>query len=88
MKKIFSVVLAAVLLLSASSVNAFAAEDAGAQEGENALTEGYTKAFLEKQNCGDVNEDGVVNIYDARNMLRITSKIDEPLETVDYDINK
>ncbi len=88
MKKLVSVLLATVLLLSAGSVNAFAAEDTGEQEDKNALTEGYTKAFLAKQTCGDVTEDGIVDITDARKALRVAAKIEAGEETVNYDVNK
>ena len=84
MKKTLSLLLAVCLLMTAFSVNAFAADSS--QEANANLTKEYTAIFLGQLNRGDIDGDNKVTVEEASKILRIAAKLDEPQAGVNYDI--
>ena len=85
MKRIISVFCVFCVLLTALSLQVFAAD--GSTTNQSDVTKEYTEAFLKILYKGDVNDDGSVSIEDASEYLRVAANLQEPRENVNYDIN-
>lgn len=84
MKKVLSLLLAICLLVTAFSVNAFAADSS--EEANANLTKEYTEIFLGQLNRGDLDGDNKVTVEEAKKYLRVAAKLDEPQTGVNYDL--
>lgn len=84
MKKILGILLSLCVLLSAFSVNAFAAEEE-ATDDPYAATRGYTEEFSKQLSKGDITGDKKVTTEDATEYLKVAAKLAPPKENVNYD---
>ena len=84
MKRLLTISLIFCLLLSATTVNAFAADTANST-GES-LTQEYTDLFHKQLYRGDLDNNGKVTIDEAKQYLRIAAKLEDPQAGVDYDM--
>ncbi|MBQ6935021.1 MAG: hypothetical protein IJN49_00605, partial [Clostridia bacterium] len=84
MKKVLSLLLTVCLLMTAFSVNAFAADSS--EEANANLTKEYTEIFSSQLNRGDLNGDNKVTVDEAKKFLRIAARLDEPEANVNYDL--
>ncbi len=84
MKKVAGIILSLCVLLSALSVNVFAAEDVVTEDPHKATKE-YTEAFNKQLSKGDVTGDGKVTTDDASEYLKVAAKLKAPKENTNYD---
>lgn len=84
MKRFLSVLMVAVILVSAFSINAFAADD---ELSSMTVTKKYTDEFKQKFLKADINGDGALSTVDASECLRVAAKLDAPKENVNYDLD-
>ncbi len=84
MKKLAGIILSLCILLSAFSVNAFAADDSTVAD-PHEETRGYTEAFNKQLSKGDVTGDNKVTTEDASEYLKVAAKLIAPKENVNYD---
>lgn len=84
MKKVFGVILSLCILLSAFSVNVFAADEATTED-PHEETRAYTEAFNKQLSKGDVTGDKKVTTEDASEYLKVAAKLVAPKENVNYD---
>ena len=68
MKKVFGVILSLCILLSAFSVNVFAADEATTED-PHEETRAYTEAFNKQLSKGDVTGDKKVTTEEARQLF-------------------
>lgn len=84
MKKIAGIILSLCILLSALSVNVFAADEATTEDPHKETRE-YTEAFNKQLSKGDVTGDSKVTTEDASEYLKVAAKLKAPKENVNYD---
>ena len=84
MKKVFGVILSLCILLSAFSVNVFAADEVIAED-PHEETRAYTEAFNKQLSKGDITGDKKVTTEDASEYLKVAAKLVAPKENVNYD---
>ena len=87
MKKIAGIILSLCVLLSALSVNVFAAEEVTTED-PHEETRGYTEAFNKQLSKGDITGDSKVTTEDASEYLKVAAKLKAPKENVNYEVLK
>ena len=84
MKKIIGVILSVCILLTAFSLNVFAADEETAED-PHKVTREYTEAFNKQLSKGDITGDSKVTTEDASAYLKVAAKLVAPKENIDYD---